>query len=547
MLTSVDFCIVLGLCRYLRARYGEMAPLPFSDKINVTALAGTWLAALFTGIGLIAVVSQLSNALGRLLTKQQQLVLRASGNWSSCINEQALPEAGTAENVAPAVSGWFQKYYKEDWDAKLTQADRRTSGTSSWSRIFSQCGILPEDLLKYGGPEALFYPVGSGTPRRPQLSDVRFEDGRLLYGFSGPEFAALLILCGFRPSNFTSKDDSFDVSFLGSLYVAEHGPFTQIAHFDPHLGYKEMIQEKERYVHNVPVRHCINLALGILHSVAPNSQQWIVIPDHLDKIGNDEPYAAWQVCPCADQLNNIRYNLEQLAVRSGAHLIQLSNKIEDVNGHIQAQIETLLATNSKELRISEALLAAEAIVALRTWAILPVAPKHFVKAFKEILEPFVEPRQSTVALLSERLREESVVQAPVGWKNRQELASAVGGLGDIKIDFFSRSSNYCAYFHQGMTVMFRQNRLEVSQVRDALAVAAACHIIELGLSAKLSAPGKKALEAQIRIHLFEAADCKEVPREAIVIYATFLWGWLNDALQIDSHLHGRFRRRVFLG
>jgi len=73
-------------------------------------------------------------------------------------------------------------------------------------------------------------------PQKPNLADVRINDGKLLYGFSAEEFTALVILGGFSPAALFLPEKRSATSFLGRMHVMDHSPFTQVAVFDPHHG-----------------------------------------------------------------------------------------------------------------------------------------------------------------------------------------------------------------------------------------------------------------------------------------------------------------------
>lgn len=498
-----------------------------ADRRVKGRVVGSWLGALFTGVGLLAVVSQLYTVMRRFSVNLHHVILRESGEWSRCANEENLRE-GLCENTAPALLGWLQAHYRGDWTIKLTQRDQQTAGTSSRSKLFAQCDIKTEDLIKYGGSDALFYPIGSDTPRRPVLADIRFEEGKILYGFSSSEFAALIILCGLKPEKFSSDAASFDDAHLGIMHLTGHGPFTQIAHFDPHfdpwLGQKDMY-ESEPLVYQVPVKNCINLALGLLETNDIPDPRWIVLPNLQEGVVTDtKPYRAWRACPSAAQLEIIRYNLEHFPTISGADLTEYSTRSDDSSQELLAELQMLSTAQLGNMRCSEALLAARAIRSLRIWPLRPVVPEHVFKAFREILTPFVGSRTETVSFLRNEIKNFKSADPPSGWTSRDEFAKAIGYLGDFKIDCFTGSSAYCSWYFQGMSAVFRRRNLNMDRVRDALAIATSKHILESG-GAELSTACVEALRRRIGPRFSEAREKNDdVPEWAVTIFATYIWG-----------------------
>ena len=177
-----------------------------------------------------------------------------------CLDEKvSLPERGCVEQAAAAFSGWLQRTYStKDSYVPLTQYDRGTAGTFSWSRLFAMCGINASGHRHYGGTDARIMPIGGfranrniTQSRRPNVADVRIEDGKLYYGFSSEEFAALIILGGFFLT--ISASTGSEPGFLERIYVMQHSPFTQVAIFDPHQGILSMPVQHGRYRHTVPV------------------------------------------------------------------------------------------------------------------------------------------------------------------------------------------------------------------------------------------------------------------------------------------------------
>ena len=66
-----------------------------------------------------------------------------------------------------------------------------------------------------------------------------------------------------HPDAFTTKGTSSSIGYLGTIYLADHGPFSQSAHFDPHARTRIMEIEFARLVHEVPIQAARHLALDI--------------------------------------------------------------------------------------------------------------------------------------------------------------------------------------------------------------------------------------------------------------------------------------------
>ena len=232
-----------------------MAPLSLNDSLNVSASVGTWLGLLFTGLGLIAVIFQLRSFLSSTSAGRERFVSRAAGAWSDCfLNKQILQDEGEIKEAAPALAGWIQKRYMGNEAIKLTQSDTCLGGTSSWSKFLAQCFVSPHQLLQEGGPSAAHYPTGSTVSRSPIQADIRIEDGKFMYGMSAAEFAAMLVLTGFPTTDFSNDSSSHSIKYLGTMHLASHGAFSQIAHFDAHGHPKIMKSDLKRLVHKVPVQ-----------------------------------------------------------------------------------------------------------------------------------------------------------------------------------------------------------------------------------------------------------------------------------------------------
>ncbi|MCJ1376244.1 hypothetical protein MMC20_007486 [Loxospora ochrophaea] len=531
-----------------------MAPLSLDDSLDVADSVATWLASLFTGIGLVAVVSQLRSYMNSTSKGRNRFLLRAAGAWSTCFVNKQVQGDGEFIEVAPALGGWIQKRYLEADVIRLTQSETKASGTSSWSKFFAQCHILPQQLLDDGGPAALVYPTGSGFTRSPTQSDIRIQGGKILYGMSSAEFAAILVLSGFPVADLSHNGASVSAKYLGRMHLASNGVFSQIAHFDAYAGVKVMDVEYENLVHSIPVQGAIHVALGILKLASKyHGRQWIVIPQHCPSSD------AWKTLPLASQLGTIRFNLEQLVMISGGDMITYSSQCAN---HLETEkdVMTHIVGQAGPLRLHEALIAAYAIDALIPWGLLPVAPAHFAHAFVPILQPCIALRRETVGVLVQRLQQMSSADSRArekGWRDVCEQVERLDRIGDITTEYFCSSSNYCAFYYDAMVAVFKAAAIPEESIRQTLAATVAWQMLHPNAQpyAKTnedgSDDGRERFFGSMSSHLNHGRHPPALKVQgditwAVKIYATYMWAWLHDHEETDSDLVGRFERRVFL-
>lgn len=531
-----------------------MAPMAFSDQVNVSGMAGTWLGTLFTGIGLIALVSQLRSILSKLQVSDRGLQ-RSAGDWAVLCMKGFRDGEGLVEAVVPAFSSWAHNAYNKDLKVSLTQDDRGTGGTSGWSQLFAHCNIRPSDLIAFGGRDARVLPAvtGAAEPRAPDLADVVMDRGRMRYGFSAAEFTALLIICGFSPTAFSLKGTSCSVGFLGTMRVAEYEPFAQLARFDRHLGCRKISADLERYINPISVGRCIDYALGIVRTQMCSCHRWI-IPPRGGVIGASG-LTLWKVRPDKTQLNNIRFNLERLVSVSGANVLKYSVEMDDrKDSHISLmnQIIPVALSGSRKCQaaLQAALLAAHALAALEPWGTLPILQQHFIRAFGPILLPFVGSRAQTTEVLQEHMLRAPKMKGLSGWRDIDEQAMALGQIGDIRTEYFSHSCSPSRNYLKAMNLIFVDANIEMHDVRIALAAEVMYAMIRTQVQMASHSVDPDAFKQQILVnmtsHLNHGMPPSQVPMWAVTVYATFLWGWLNDFIEIDDDMDGRFNRRIFL-
>ena len=518
-----------------------MAPLAFGDQINTASMAGTWIGTLFTAIGLIAVFSQLRSVLGNMHQSRKDQLARSTGRWIDLIPQKDMPQQGLVERVAPGFLGWVQRAYMENMHACLTQDNRMIAGTSGWSNLFAQCGIQATALIQFGGPDARVFPAVTGNlgPGAPRLADLIFDNGRILYGFSASEFTALLIICGFPPSDFSISGWSSSIKFLGSMQLADNEPFSQVARFDAHTGCRDIKEDKERYINNVPVQTCIDYAVGVLRT-SKRGDRSIIIPAEISSTAaENSELTAWTMKPRATQLNGIRYALEQLISVSNADVLKYSVETSKDKEYESLTIDTIFPGNDTgQDKTRVILLIAHALAALQPWGLLPILPSHFVQAFKPLIFPFVGSLSDSVNVLQEHMRRLTLTPLD-GWDSIEQQAMGLDQIGDIKAEFFSGSCNLCRNYYKAMEMVFNANNIRIADVRITLAARAACRYLDGTDVTREPVPN-------LITHLSQGQFSGDVPLWAIMVYATYLWGWLNDAIKTNLNIWGNFKRRVFL-
>ena len=494
-----------------------MAPLDFSDQINMAAIAGTWLGTIFTAIGLIALFSQLQSFLVDLRQSKKGLLARSAGRWIALIPQKDMPERGLVERVAPGFLGWVQRAYMERMHVCLTQDNRMIAGTSGWSNVFAHCGIQAADLIQFGGSDARVFPAVTGHlgPGSSKLADLIFEDGRVLYGFSQNEFMALLIICGFSPADFSISGCTTSTKFLGSMQLADNEPFSQIARFDAHMGCRDIAEDKERYINKVPVQTCLNYAIGVLQTPERGDHR-IIIPAKVSSTATEDPeLTAWITRPRAAQLNEIRYTLEQLVSVSGADVLKYSVETsKDIEYESLTMNKISHGIDFGRAKTRHTLIIAHALAALQPWGILPVLPSHFVQAFKPLIVPFIGSHSETVSVLQKRMCELKLTPLD-GWDSIQQQAMALGQIGDIKDEFFSGSCSPCRNYYKAMNMVFDAYKVRINDVRINLAALAARRCLD-GISIADD------FVPNLVNHLNKGQFSGEVPPWTITVFATYL-------------------------
>ena len=188
----------------------------------------------------------------------------------------------------------------------------------------------------------------------------------------------------------------------------------------------------------------------------------------------------------------------------------------------------------------QTLLGAHALAALQSWGLLPVLPRHFVQAFKPLVVPFIGSHSETVGALQERMCKLKLTPLD-GWDSIQQQAMALGQMGDTKDELFSGSCSPYLNYHKAMNMVFDPYRVRVDGVRRTLAALAARRCLCLD-EISVVADFVPILITHLSKHQFS----DEVPPWTIAVFATCLWGWLINSIEVDLDFRGKCKGRVFL-
>ena len=554
-----------------------MAPIGLNDSIDAASMAGTWVGTIFTGLGLLAVFTQLRNLLLFVKTENRWKE-RAAGAWVDCILIDRLPSNGVQEGVLPVFSGWLQNSYVREKTITVSQDDRGVSGKSSWSNLFARMDIGAADLVTYGGlrrqpPPRRKQGIASLhlwiRPLRPGLGDALVENGSISYGFSAAEFAALIILCGFCPGDFAPQSSRHSTSWYGQMLVAEYGHFSQVAKFDSHHGFRDAYSSFKTDMRDVPVAHSLNLAFGMIRAQGRRGREWIIpcewtsLPDVHRHVSSTE---VWSADPLPQQLKTIQYSFERFAGTSELSITDYSQKndvfeadnvlvMEDLLSSSGLVIETMVHNDEFRARARKMLNATHAIAAIRPWALLPVVPAHMVFAIKSILDPFYKTREFTVSILQRELKMIPWKTFRPEGKTGEELCQQLSLISGDKDDFFGGGNHsfLASVYHESMSLVFDHRGINLEDVRMSLATAVGSRLLLSGDGDRYGAERLESFQRNMRMYLERCYIAEEptrrsrnVPGWAIEVYANYLWGWITNSIPADPDLISYFRRRVFL-
>ncbi|RFU28650.1 hypothetical protein B7463_g7677, partial [Scytalidium lignicola] len=550
-----------------------MAPLAFGDKINISAMIGTWFGTLFTLGGLIAVIAQLRSLLKDFSTSRDEMVKAAAGDWAICLPKLQHSDVGIIEGKAPSLSAWIQHYYSEGKSITICPYERRlVSGQSSWSRLFCRLQIHPEELMNLGHRSSL----DEQTPIPPQLpetADILVDGSKISYGLPGDEFAALLILSGFSPSAYNPKETTRTTSHLGHMYLAAHSdPFSQVAQLDSaswnYFSTFHGVRWEGRYADRLNIRHCLDLALGILRFYCVGKPATLLFASRTEKTSHlSAPIRPPWPRPSPRQILKIRRSLTEL---TGGFMEQ--NPIYDIASiafpnFSQIFVGDHIALGGKAFcfrldppELDTVFEIAFGLKALKPWGVLPVIPRSIVDAFCPLLQELLAKNSQNISrplTLIQTFRGLPVtVQYNVPHRTREAMDAALNSLSDVETRNFSGLTARCSLYYDAMIYVFENNNLSLEDVEIGLA---ACCAAEYAISkatplVQFEETVRKELlleyEQSVRASLREClkgSSMNEVPPWACKILATYLHAWLQEAKDIKKGFKHNFRRRVFLG
>lgn len=557
-----------------------MAPLSLDSSINTASLAGTWIGTVFTGVGLLAVLAQLRSLLRRMDAKNRRWKERAAGAWANCILVDRLPSNGIQEETVPNFSGWLQNFYMQERIITVSQDDRGVSGKSSWSNVFARMGIEAADLVAHGGSRRQPALTRKNVivrnsvwvrPLRPGLGDSLVDNGSISYGFSAAEFAALIILCGFRPRDFAPQSSQHSTSYYGQMLVAEYGQFSQIAKFDSHHGFRDSPKSFKMDMCEIPVAHSLNLAFGMIRVKGRGGRDWVIprerstLLDIQDDVSSAEVWSAYAL---PQQLKTIRYSFERFVGTSELTSIDYSQRNDSFEADDVSVLDHLmyssgfvpqveLSEDEAKATAREVLNAAHAVAAIVPWALAPVVPAHMVDALKIILDPFYKTTAFTIRVLQRELKMIPHQAFRPEGKASEELSQRLNLIPGDKNAFFEVDNSYLtSIYHESMSLVFRHKGIKLEDVRIVLAAAVGSRrflrrVKDRGDSAKSHELFQQNMKKYLERCYLEAdavteKSSRSVPEWAIDVYATYLWGWTSSFIAADPDLIGHFRRRVFL-
>ncbi|RDL35985.1 uncharacterized protein BP5553_06597 [Venustampulla echinocandica] len=534
-----------------------MAPLSLGDKLNLYSMIGTWVGTLFTLVGLIAVVAQLRALLRGFSNSRDEVVKAAAGDWAICLPKLGRMDTGVIGGKAPSLRAWIHYQYNEGKDIVVCPYQRKSmSGQSSWSQLFCRLQILPEDLLNPGHQDN--HPVAA--PQVPTTADIHVDGSKISYGLPAEDFAALLILAGFSPSHFDPKETTKKTSHLGHMYVAPHSdPFTQIAQLDGAtwntFNTFPGAMWQGRYSDRLNVRHCIDLALGILRFDCAGKPSTLLYC-HADRgfVSN----TSWTTV-------QIRRNLTEL---TGGSMDE--NPIYDVTSAASPDFVQLFGSRCpgmKGLRFEiifppegdEIFRIAFGLKALKPWGLLPVIPESVVSTFYPHLQKvFAKESPSSILILTQKFRElPATTYFNIPHRTRATMDSSLASLSDVETHSFSGLSARCSLYYDAMIFVFESHNLKLADVETALAARCATNLAVKtgGLFQKIYNESYQQVKPQQWKVQFSAfmREClngepvDDVEPWACEILAVYLHAWLRAAKDLKGDFRGNFRRRVFLG
>jgi len=544
-----------------------MAPLNFSDSLNLWSLIGTWLGTLFTCFGFLAVFTKFRSLLKGLSTDRKELIKAAAGDWAICLPALRHSDTGVVEARGPSLLAWINYHYKKKERILVSPYARQsTGGQASWSQLFSRLQILPEDLIKTNDLSKA-NDMWSDIDRH---TDLLIEGAKISFGLSGPGFSALLILSGLSPSAFLPNEVSKSDSHIGHMFLGPRDPFSQIAQADNSSIPLSKMQDSEgegRFAHWIDVQHCIDLALGILRFDIRGRSKAIVpsrsFPaSHAKETERDQVVATFQR-PSAQRLIRIRRNLRLLTLGNADFepLFEI-HTLADFNFTTLRQNEFWsynfpeLHLEADDIELSSKI--AFALFALHPAAFFPVIPQSIADSLCIVLRqtfPFLNSKSERSTKLAQEFND-CPKHAPFdipGW-TKASMTDALWSLNDIYIQNFYGLSSRCFLYYDAMKFVFRQRGIDFRSVEISLAAKCASHFVAPRFV--LPSDSKRDEEYMGRWHSkFQAAMRERLNGSPIAgaelwaedILATYIHAWLKESHHMGDDFLKNFRRRIFLG
>ncbi|KAH8807681.1 hypothetical protein F5884DRAFT_880968 [Xylogone sp. PMI_703] len=553
-----------------------MAPLTFDDKINISSMVGTWLGTLFTLVGLIAVVAQLRSLLRDFSSSREEIIKESAGDWSILLNDIRRLDAGIVEGKAPSLSTWIKHYYTEGKSVTVCPYERKSrsgqslSGQSSWSKLFCRLQIRPDELLSL--PRLMFDELPISFPQLPVTADVQIDGPKISYGLPADEFIVLLILSGFSPSDFSSKETRKATSHMGHMYLATHSdPFSQVAHLDGASWncFSTFMGEEwhGRYADRLNVQHCLDLALGILRFEYDGKPGTLLFPS---REVVKSPFLP-RTFPHADaqQALQIRRNLTELTGGSMNKsllfdVVSTTSLRLDKTFPLNRSIKSMLSKDYPfEAKLDLVFEVAFSIMSLKPWGLFPVVSPSIVNTLCHLLKgifPNLFTGTNPTSQLIERFR-----GLPVASKHklpphrtREKMDSDLDSLSEVGTRNFSGLSSYCSLYYDAMIYVFENHGLSLDDVEIGLAAYCATRFAfstqfpHLSYDDKIVYVNESSPADEKMVRRFVRQCLKGSPMDGIHVWAyeilaTYLHAWLQEAHLMSDDYRSNFRRRVFLG
>jgi len=583
-----------------------MAPMAFGDKINLYSMIGTWLGTFFTLFGLVTVIAQLRTLLKDLSVSRDETAKAAAGIWAVCLPKLKRSDNGVIEGQAPSLRAWIYHYYNEATTLAVCPYERKQfSGNASWSQLFCRLQIFPEDLLNPGKrDEKTSIPLLA-----PTTADILFDGPKISYGLPGEDFAALLILSSFSPSDFDAKEARTETSHLGDMHLAaQSDPFSQIAKMDNAswntLSTFPGVNWEGRHADQLNVRHCLDLALGILRincagktatllfcsgdadtrfTRAPVEFFPFAINETIaDKVST--PYQFFWLKPSAQQIVEIRRRLTGL---TGGSIEQ--NPIHDITTRANPIFHEVFWDSRAawtglpfnidltDAQVDAAFEIAFGLNALKPWGLPAVIPRSIVVAFCPFLHDSFTRRRATTPIsmlngtftktplapstpptLIKKFRELSEPRrSNVPHRTHEAMDSALDSLSEVETRNFLGLSSRCSLYFDAMIYVFENNGIKLEDVGTVLAAQCAAGFAAQGALSRILTKNQPAAspeilrwEVKFRGFLREClkgSQMEDIEPWACEILAVYLHAWLQESKDITEGFLENFRRRVFLG